>query len=85
MNSVLLRAKYPALVVLNSKRNQYMDAIQKWQNGNPRPLTKLLFTMLNMTYDTYYVALGVPIDSPPSSPSRLKIEWEAHQSTQDSS
>lgn len=74
MNFVLLRANYPALVVLNSKRNQYMDAIHQWQNGDPQTLTKFMFTMLNTSFDKYFAALGVTPDSPPSSPSRLKIE-----------
>jgi Fic family protein len=73
MNLVLFRAKYPALVVLNSKRNQYMDAIHQWQNGDAQPLTKFMLTMLNTSFDKYFVALGVTSDSPSRSPSRLKI------------
>jgi Fic/DOC family len=74
MNLLLLRAKYPALVVLNSKRNQYMDAIHQWENGNAQPLTKLVLTMLNASFDKYFAALGVTSDSPPRSPYRLEIE-----------
>lgn len=73
MNFVLLQAKYPALVVLNSKRNQYMDAVQQWQNGDPQPLTNFMFTMLNRSFDKYFAALGITPSSPPSSPPRLKI------------
>jgi Fic family protein len=37
MNYVLLRAGYPPLTVLNSKKKQYIGAIKEWQKGDPGP------------------------------------------------
>ena len=74
MNFVLLRAKYPYLIVLTKKRDQYLDAVQQWQDGDPQPLTNLMFTMLNASFDKYFAALGVTPKSPPRSPTRLKTE-----------
>ena len=74
MNFVLLRAKYPYLIVLNKRRNRYLDAIMEWQDGDSRPLTSFMLTMLNASFDKFFTALGVTTDAPPSSPSRLKTE-----------
>jgi len=74
MNFVLLRAKYPYLIVLNKRRSEYLNAVMQWQNGDPQPLTNFMFTMLIASFDKYFIALGVTTESPPSSPSRLKTE-----------
>lgn len=74
MNFVLIRAKYPYLIVLNKKRDQYLHAVMQWQDGDPQPLTKFMLKMLNASFDKYFIALGVTLDSPPTSPSRLKTE-----------
>lgn len=74
MNFVLLRAQYPYLIVLNKKLDQYLDAVLQWRDGDPQPLTNFMFKMLNASFDKYFTALGVTLDSPPSSPSRLKTE-----------
>jgi Fic family protein len=74
MNFVLLRAHYPYLIVLNKKRDQYLDAVMQWQDGDPQQLTNFMFKMLYASFDKYFTALGVTLDSPPSSPSRLKTE-----------
>lgn len=74
MNYVLLRAQYPYLIVPNKNRHTYMDATKQWQDGDPEPLTNFMYMRLNATFDKYFAALGVTLNSPPGRPTCLKTE-----------
>jgi hypothetical protein len=59
MNLVLLRAGYPPLIVLRTKKKVYFDAIHDCQEGDPRPLTCFLHEMLSTSFALYFRNLDI--------------------------
>merc|ERR1719464_351384 len=57
MNYVLLRAGYPALIVLTAKKTQYFEALRAWDSGSTETLTKFMLGMLEESFATYFRAL----------------------------
>ena len=54
INIILVNAGYPPLIIRKTQRISYFNALEKYDDGRPAPLERLLFERLKETHEKFF-------------------------------